>query len=186
MRSSFEATLEVRHQLSTAEAVEYLLGLSPEDGVALFQQLDAPAIDQVAGDFDGHIPHYIASDWYQFVRDANLGDWQGKAYTRKSANGFDGEGYNRYIKSGKAAEHLPFAWRMQKSDIDGKPSLVMYYSAFKSWGGKNDLIDELREFRPGVLLGIYHTREPVDRFTPRAGYGRSAMEFFVLTSAAQS
>ena len=56
----------------------------------------------------------------------------------------------------------------------------MRYSEFDNWAGRRDLIDELRVLQPGLLLGIFHTREPVALFTPRGGTGRSAIELFVL------
>lgn len=106
----------------------------------------------------------------------------GKSYTPTAWNSHIGHGLNRYRTSDEIIKrNSRFVWDMAPSVVDGRPALVMHYSAFANWGAKHDLIDEVRAAGPGVWLGIYHTASPVPGFTPRLDGPRFALEVFVLT-----
>lgn len=150
---------------------ENLRLLPRAEALDLFAGLPAPT--PPAGEYAGHIPAYSEPAWRAFLAEAGIGHWLGKGYA-------DGHGYNVYRTATGLVRRLRFAWSFGTSSLDGRPALLMQYSAFPNWAGAQDLTDELREAAPGLLLGLYHTREAVPGFTPRAGQGRSEPEIFIL------
>jgi hypothetical protein len=155
--------------LATAES---LRRLSRADALALFAGLPAPA--PPSGEYTGHIPAYIEPAWRAFLAEARIGHWLGKGYA-------EGQGYNIYQAASGIVRRLRFAWSFGVSSLDGRPALLMHYAAFPNWAGRQDLTDELREVAPGLLLGIYYTRDVVAGFTPRPGNGRTEPELFILS-----
>ena len=159
--------------------LEALQALSREEALAVFATLPPPT--QMVGEFSGHIPAYIEADWRAFLAGAKVGHWLGKGYIHEPHGEWLGHGYNVYQLDGrKTARRLRFAWTFGPSSLDGQPALIMRYAAFENWAGQQDLTDEVRRAGPGVMLGIYFTREPVPGFTPRAGKQRSEPEIFIL------
>lgn len=174
----------MRNEVSTgAPSLEELLRLTPDEAVALFRTLEPPAAGDIPGDYSGHIPLAMRDNWDALFAGAGLGVWLGKAYRLDGGSRTSGQGSNLYRKDGRVEQTLPFAWNLGPSTVDGRPALMMFYSAFRSWAGKRDLIDELRLISPELLLGLYHTSAPVENFTPRVAGDRSAVEFFVLSKA---
>jgi hypothetical protein len=174
---------DTQYQLlqSQREGIAELLSYSVEQAIALFKSLRAPDYRKMDGEFKGHIPFYIREEWEAFVEDSGMGRWLGKGFRVGPLTGAAGQGYNMYKKERKIIRRLKFAWSIQPSEIDGAPSVFLKYSTFSNWAGANDLIDEIRQAAPSLFLGLYHTREPVQYFTPRSGGTRSAMEFFILS-----
>ena len=166
---------------AATHSLEELLHLAPDEAVDLFRTLAPPAASDIPGDYSGHIPLAMRDNWETLFAGSGLGVWLGKEYRLESGSRTSGQGSNIYRKDGRTEHTLPFAWNLGPSTVDRRPALMMFYSAFRSWAGKRDLIDELRLVSPGLLLGLYHTSAPVENFTPRAAGDRSAMEFFVLS-----
>lgn len=159
--------------------LEALQGLSRDEALAVFGTLSPPG--QMSGEFSGHIPAYSEPEWRAFLAEAKIGHWMGKGYIHEPHGDWQGHGYNVYqLGERKMTRRLRFAWRFGPSSLDGQPALIMHYSAFDNWAGQQDLTDEVRRAGPGVLLGIYFTREAVPGFTPRAGSGRTEPEVFIL------
>ena len=149
---------------------------------ALFRTLAAPTTVEMDGEFISDLPSYSREEWRSTM--ANLGKdyWLGKSYKPEAFRGHAGHGLNRYrTKAGEVRRLSRFIWNIAPSTLDGRPSLVMQYSAFPNWGGGLDLIDEIRVATPGVYLGLFHTARPVPGFTPREGGKRSGIEFFFLS-----
>jgi len=126
------------------------------------------------------IPAYIEPEWRAFLADAKIGHRMGKGYINEPHGECQGHGYNVYQVGRKTTRHLRFGWSYGASSLDGKPALIMRYAAFENWAGRNDLVDEVRRAGPGVMMGIYFTRDVVPGFTPRAGNGRTEPEVFIL------
>lgn len=168
--------MTVRQEATTVEALK---AMGRSEALALFSRLSPP--DALAGEFAGHIPSAMEADWRSFVGTTGIGDWLGKAYLPEPSETWAGHGYNLYRRKDRITRQLRFAWRFGSSVLDGKPSLVMRYSAFDNWGAQQHLTDEVRQVQPGLLLGVYFTAKPVPGFTPREGADRTGPELFVLT-----
>ena len=81
-----------------------------------------------------------------------LGYWLGKAYMPLSKT--KGDGYNCWRRpGGKVDRYMRFATEMGTSLIDGKPSLIMYYGAYRHRfipeDKENTLVDEIRKLADG-------------------------------------
>jgi len=164
--------------------LERVAALTREELFALFRTLPAPTPREMDGEFIGHLPDYSREVWLRWAAGTGNGEWLGKAYRPEAYGRWPGHGYNRWDRKGKGEvtnRDMRFAWAIEPSTISTGSSLVMYYSAFKHWGGEQDLIDEIRRVTTGLYLGAYHTREPVPGFTPRHGSMRSEPEIFMLT-----
>jgi len=157
---------------------ETLQALSRDEALALFSSLPPPT--QMAGEFGGHIPAYIEPEWRAFLAKAKIGHWLGKGYINEPHSRWQGHGYNVYEDAGGIARHLRFGWSYAASSLDGKPALIMQYAAFDNWAGRKDLTDEIRQAAPGVMLGIYFTKDVIPGFSPRPGNGRTEPEIFIL------
>lgn len=164
----------------TDEALQQLLNLPPEQAVQLFSTLGSPVASTVAGEYAGRIGNYLRRDWDEMMAESGLGRWLGKGYRGGTAGDRSGEGYNIYSRDGQITRSMRFSWHIGPSTIGSRPALMMHYSAFDNWAGKRDLVDELRIWRDDVLLGVFHTDQPVQRFTAAGGGPRSAIGFFVL------
>lgn len=156
-----------------------LQALARDEALALFSALPPPT--QISGEFGGHIPAYSEPEWRAFLAKANIGHWLGKGYIAEPQGQWQGHGYNVYQHEGGIARHLRFAWSYAASSLDGKPALIMRYAAFDNWAGRKDLTDEIRQAAPGLMLGIYFTKDIVPGFSPRPGNGRTEPEIFILT-----
>lgn len=161
-----------------------LVGLHRDAALALFATLPAPEADVMRGEFAGHVPDYSAAIWHAFVAETGMGRWLGKAYAGEAHGDWPGQGYNLYQTKIGTDRRLRFGWAMGPSRLDGRPALLMDYTAFDNWAGQNRLMDEVRLVRPGLFLGVYYTEKPVPGFTPRPGEGRSGPEVFILSGPA--
>jgi hypothetical protein len=160
--------------------LEALQALSRDDALAVFATLPPPS--QMTGEFSGHIPAYSEPDWRAFLAEAKIGHWLGKGYVHAPDGVWQGHGYNVYQTEKRMVRRLRFAWSFGTSSLDGAPALIMRYGAFDNWAGQQDLTDEIRRAGPGVMLGIYFTKDVVPGFTPRRGDGggRTGPEIFIL------
>lgn len=158
---------------------EQLRQLSRDDALSLFAGLPAPSAP--SGEFAGHISAYIEPAWRAFLAEAKIGHWLGKGYVAEACGTWTGHGYNVYRTETGIVRRLRFGWSLGPSSFDGRPALLMHYAAFPNWAGEQDLADELRQAAPGLMLGIYHTRQSIPGFTPRGGSGRSEPEVFILS-----
>lgn len=165
-----------------AWSFETLARLTREELDALFGTLPAPTIAEMDGEFISALPGYSGAEWRSTMASLGKDYWLGKSYKPESFGRHTGHGLNRYRTAAGDIRRLSrFVWNIAPSTVDGRPSLVMHYSAFSNWGGGLDLIDEVRVAAPGVYLGLFHTARPVPGFTPREGGLRSGIEFFFLS-----
>jgi hypothetical protein len=161
----------------------HLRTLSREALSRMFHDLPAPLPGEMQGEFDGVLPDFCDAERRAgaVARAGAPVHWLGKAYRADPADPSRGDGHNRYRGADVDERRLPFAWAIGPSWVDGRPALVMRYSAFDHWAGKADLQDEIRVCAPGLYLAVAHTREPIPAFTPLPGpRGRSLPEPFFL------
>ena len=148
---------------------ENIMELNREEVFDLWKQCPAANMTEMVGEFDGLIPN--TGDKERQERTAELmydensrtGYWLGKAFWPLSKT--RGDGYNRYRRpGGKIEYYMRFATERGTSLIDGKPSLMMYYGAYRlRWipeGEENTLTDEIRKLDEGIFLGMGTRKMP--------------------------
>ena len=168
-------------KIETTYKLENLRSADRETLKEIFSGLRAPRPEEMDGDFVSALPTHSEETWRASMAAMGRDFWLGKSYKPEAWNTYGGHGHNRYEKKdGSVMRSSRFAWNIEPSTIDGNPSLVMYYAPFGQWGLEVDLIDEVRAAGPNLYLGLYHTKEPVPGFTPRAGADRSEVEYFIL------
>lgn len=143
--------------------VEKLMELNREQVLALWSECPAVDMAELCGEYTGLIPNAGDPEQQQrtaevmYNENSRLGYWLGKAYFPLSKT--KGDGYNRWRRpDGTVERNMRFATEMGTSLIDGKPSLMMYYGAYRhvhvSPGEENTLIDEVRKLTDGIYLGV--------------------------------
>jgi len=149
---------------------EKVLDLTRENVIELWKQCPAAEMTELIGEFTGLVPN--AGDEERQKRTAEvmynengrLGYWMGKAFWPVSKT--RGDGYNMWRRpGGKVDRYMRFATEMGASLIDGKPSLIMYYGAYRHRfveGEENTLTDEIRKLADGVYLGMGTRKMPDD------------------------
>lgn len=143
-----------------------LVKWSREDLLRLFKTCSAPSPEEMEGEFPSRYPIYSEEDKMSYYANAQSGFgegsvWLGKAYSYKHKIGKDMyEGYNCYHRDGKVYRYARFAWKIEASDYDGRPSLVMYYKYFSNCNAvAKGLRDEVRRVKPHLYLCIAHNEE---------------------------
>jgi hypothetical protein len=161
--------------------------MSREAALELWKTLPAPAQDEVHGEYTGHVHDggdlAVREAKNAFFFASPCGYWLGKAY-KPGSNGERGEGYNIFREpDGAVRRYRRFATEIGPSILDGRPALIMYYSAFSNYAGEMDLIDEIRRLDDGVYLCVYTGTKTVAGFsTVLPGQARSEPELFALTA----
>jgi hypothetical protein len=154
---------------------EKILALTSKEVFDLWSECPAVDMTELVGEYKGLVPN--AGDEKaikrtaktMFNEDGPLGYWLGKAYAPLSLT--KGDGYNRWRRPDKSVEHyMRFSTEMGNSLIDGKPTLLMYYGAYRHRfvpeGQDNTLVDEVRKLADGVYLGMGTAIGPDGKRTP--------------------
>lgn len=148
---------------------ENIMELNRDQVFELWKQCPAAKMTELVGEFDGLIPNtgdeerQTRANALMYDENSRTGYWLGKAFWPISKT--KGDGYNRYRRpGGKIENYMRFATEMGTSLIDGKPSLMMYYGAYRlRWipeGQENTLTDEIRKLADGIFLGMGTTKLP--------------------------
>ncbi len=159
--------------------------MSREAALDLWRGLPAPTLDELDGEYKGHVhdggDEAVRQAKTKFFFYSPCGFWLGKAYT--PGDGDKGEGHNSFRDDeGTVRRFRRFATEIGPSLLDGRPALIMYYRAFDNYAGKMDLVDEIRRVDDGVYLCNYTGTENVPGFaTKKSGQERSEPELFALT-----
>ncbi len=147
--------------------------------------MPAPTPNEVHGEYTGHVhdggDRAVRDAKTKFFYHSPCGFWLGKAY--KPGGAGMGEGYNSFRDvDGTVRRFRRFATEIGPSTLDGRLSLIMYYSAFHNYGGEIDVVDEVRRVDDGVYLCVYTCTEEVPGFsTKQPGQARTVPELFALT-----
>jgi len=149
--------------------VEKLMKLTREEVLELWGQCPAADMAELDGEYTGLIPNGDNEEIIKrtaavmYNEEGPLGYWLGKAY--KSLGATIGDGYNSWRRpGGKVERYMRFATEMGTSLIDGKPSLMMYYGAYRHRfvpeDKENTLTDEIRKLDDGLYLGVGTSQMP--------------------------
>jgi hypothetical protein len=164
--------------VTTADKVwtrENIMELNREEVFELWKQCPAVSMTEMVGEFDGLIPNAGNPEAQKrtaevmYNENSRTGYWLGKAFWPLSKT--KGDGYNRYRHPGGRIEYwMRFGTEIGTSLIDGKPSLMMYYGAYRHRlvpaGQENTLTDEIRKLAPGIYLGMGTVRLPDGKRSP--------------------
>ncbi|HMM75150.1 MAG TPA: hypothetical protein PJ986_05555 [Gammaproteobacteria bacterium] len=177
------ATTVVRRH--TVEDLMY--EMSREQVLALFRTLPAPGPQELKGEYKGHVHDggdlalRAKRNAFFFDEASIFGSWMGKSYTSEASG--HGEGYNIWRRTTRSiCRNSRFRTEIAASMYDGRPSLMMYYAAYRTVFGEMDLIDEIRCLSDGLYLGVYSCTRALDGFsTLQPGNARSDIDVFALT-----
>jgi hypothetical protein len=137
-------------------SMEKILSMDRAQFLEIWKKLPAADMREMNGHYQGLVPNAGHAKQqkdttdYMYNQDSTRGYWLGKAY--KAHSDTKGEGYNRWrFEGGKVVRNGRFGTEMGKSLIDGKPALLMYYSAFNK---NTTLVDEIRKLDEYVYVGV--------------------------------
>lgn len=120
----------------------------------LFQQLAAPAMQEMHGEFKASMlqqPNTLAT-LAGFALENPLLPWQCKAF--RPIDDKQGRGYNTFLLAGKTIQRYPMHTLLAPSRYDGRPAYQLVYRQFHSLCADMYMVDEVRRVLPGVYLGI--------------------------------
>jgi len=165
--------------------IERLAELPYRELCELFSNLDAPAFDEMDGEFISRYPIAFERERQLWIEENRGGHWFGKCYRPQPIGLCQGEGHNMYERKGNiVGRHLRFGWDIANSPIDGKPSLIMRYNIFDRPAGPMSLTDEIRRVRRGLYVGFYYNDDMVNppfNFGWDDERGHTKPEFFFLS-----
>jgi hypothetical protein len=153
VRPRFEASFPITSNWS----VERLLSMTKEETIELWGGLPAVTLEELQGHFTGLIPNAGSAERqasalaFMYDEASVRGYWLGKAYRKTGPNA--GEGYNRWrLPGGKIERRSRFITEIGKSFFDGKPSLLMYYGAYRA--DAPSFVDEVRKLDDYIYVGL--------------------------------
>ncbi|MET7333472.1 hypothetical protein [Nonomuraea sp. NPDC005650] len=140
-----------------AVGLQQLLATTQSELFRMWTSSPAPDQGELDGEYAGFLPiHGLADDMVQalvrsmYQERSRNGYWIGKAYSAD-------EGYNVFRTATDDGYAFPragrFTTRIGTSLIDGRPALLMDYTAFNNGPGRSGLVDEIRRLSPGLYLG---------------------------------
>lgn len=152
-----KARSEAAFPITPNWSVERLLSMTKEETIELWKTLPAVSLEELQGHFTGIIPNcgdpqrQAAATEYMYDENSVRGYWLGKAYRKTGPN--EGEGYNRWrLPGGKIERRSRFITEVGNSFFDGKPSLLMYYGAYRA--DAPSFVDEIRKLEDYIYLGV--------------------------------
>lgn len=151
-------------------ALDSLLSRPERKMIELWKTLPAPELAELNGEYSGlrtliDVDEKTWRNAHQTLWNpsGSTGFWLGKGFRATTAT--TGEGYNCWARvGGRIHRYMRFATHLGMSS-DGKPSLIMKYSAFKTGVGAVDLTDEIRKYEHDIYIGIATRRGRNDERT---------------------
>ena len=165
---------------------ENIMELTRDEVIELWKQCPAAEMTELVGEFDPVIPDGGDKEVQRriavamFDENSQRGCWLGKAFWPLSKT--RGDGYNRWGRpGGKVERYQRFATGMGTSLIDGRPSFLMYYSAYQDrYTGRRGeglsfdeirkrgigLVDEIRKLVDGIYLLLGTVNLPDGKRSP--------------------
>ncbi len=134
---------------------ESLRSLPTTSLLELFRELDAPALEEMHGDYSSELlrqPTAAASVLGRASVDRPLWRWRSKGFRPVDAR--SGRGYNSFQVGSRIVQRYPMQTRMGPSRFDGRPAYHLLYPAFRSTCGAIGMVDEVRVISDGLYLGI--------------------------------
>lgn len=132
-----------------------LCSLGAFELLSLFQDLEAPAVDEMNGDYAATLlrqPGALAEIGGFLAVGLPWKSWLSKGFRPVSET--EGCGYNSFRRFGRTVQQFPMRTLVAPSRYDGRPSYTLVYSAYRSTCGAMNMVDEVRRVDDGLYLGI--------------------------------
>lgn len=141
----------------TATRATDLTSMTHAELVDLFATLDAPALTEMIGEFDGtplRQPDLVRTAIAAVKVRNPLHLWKTKGF--RQIDEHSGRGYNvhRWAITGRVDYRDPMTTRIAASHIDGRPAFQLDYRTFDTVNGALNLVDDVRRVMPGLYLGF--------------------------------
>ncbi|MDF3032005.1 MAG: hypothetical protein K0R03_2563 [Moraxellaceae bacterium] len=146
---------EEKYVVDAPKTKEELLQASPQELRRLFSSLEAPALEEMAGEYAARLlaqPNWLATVVGRAVLDNPYRNWLCKAFRPVDAR--TGRGYNTFLQRGKVVQCYPMLTLIAPSRFDGQPAYQLVYRHFHSTCGTVHMVDEVRRVAPGLYLGM--------------------------------
>jgi hypothetical protein len=137
--------------------LEWLRHNTNDDLVELWHTLDAPTLEEMDGEYQGHMIYPLSILHAKIRKVEGPGEWFGKAFSPTPTGKYPGQGYNMWFDGKRLVRTMRFAGEINKSLIDGRPALMGYYAQFLSHNKANGMTNEVRKLKDGLFLGIIST-----------------------------
>lgn len=112
---------------------EALPGATPQELRRLFAQLEAPAIDEMHGEYQARLlaqGNWLAQAGDRLILRNPLRSWLCKAFRPVDAE--RGRGYNTFRQVGRVVQAYPMLTLIAPSRFDGRPAYQLVYRQFHS------------------------------------------------------
>lgn len=141
--------------MDAIKAKEELLRASTDELLSLFATLEAPALEEMSGEYAARLlaqPSWLATLSGRIVLSNPFRSWLCKAF--RPVNARSGRGYNSFLQGGGVVQSDPMLTLMAASRFDGRPAYTLVYRHFHSACASLHMVDEVRRVAPGLYLGI--------------------------------
>lgn len=145
------------YPITASYSLEQILAMTRDEVLKLWGTLTAVSLEELQGHFMGLVPNggdperQAQTAEFMYNENSERGHWCGKAYLKTGEN--QGEGYNRWrFPGGKIVRNGRFTTEVGPSLLDGKPSLLMYYGAYRAEAPT--FVDEIRKLDDCIYLGV--------------------------------
>ena len=134
---------------------EELLRASTGELLRLFARLEAPALEEMCGEYRARLlaqPNWLATLGGRAVLGNPVRPWLCKAFRPVDAG--HGRGYNTFRQAGRVVQGEPMRTLLAPSRFDGRPAYTLVYRHFHSACASLHMVDEVRRVAPGLYLGM--------------------------------
>lgn len=146
--------------VDSARMLREFMALDAAEQLAAWRSLPPPPFAELDGEYEiqrADIADPAARalvEKHLYNEHSPTGCWLGKCY--QPLGQATGEGYNKSrMADGRIVRRGRFGTHLGRSLVDGRPSLMMTYSSFRTGSqGSTDLVDEMRKLTGGVYVGI--------------------------------
>lgn len=141
--------------MDASSARDGLLRASTDELLRLFTRLEAPALQEMSGEYSARLlaqPHWLATLSGRAVLGNPVRSWLGKAF--RPVDAASGRGYNAFRQGGRVVQSEPMYTLLAASRFDGRPAYTLVYRHFHSACAAIHMVDEVRRVAPGLYLGM--------------------------------
>lgn len=141
--------------MDATSAREELPGASTDDLLRLFARLEAPALEEMSGEYSARLlaqPNWLATATSWAAVATPVQRWLCKGF--RPVDGETGRGYNTFLQGDRVVQRYPMLTLLAPSRFDSEPAFQLVYRHFESPCGDVHMVDEVRRVAPGLYLGI--------------------------------
>jgi hypothetical protein len=166
---------------STVQTLESLRSLSSADLLSLWGDLDAPAVDEMNGEYDGAFVPPVSIRHAELRKTEGPGEWFAKAFSPEAHGAHPGQGYNIWFTPRRVIRCIRFATETGPSPLDRRPALLLHYGAFRHHNTSTGMLNEVRRVEAGLYVAVTTATVETETFgAVDPATGRSKPEPFVL------